>query len=44
MVLNITTEDNYKYKVDESAFTNTSEQLWEIRFQENEKYWTIPFK
>ena len=41
MVLTITTEDDYKYKVEESAFTNTSEQLWEIRFQENEKYFVL---
>ena len=40
MVLTITTEDNYKYKVD---FTNVNpeEHLWEKRFQENEKYFVL---
>jgi hypothetical protein len=41
MVLTITTKDKYKYQVKESIFTNTSEQLWEIRFQENEKYFVL---
>ena len=41
MVLTITTKDKYKYQVKESIFTNTSEQLWEKRFQENEKYFVL---
>ena len=42
MVLTITTEDNYKYKVEEeNTFNNLDEQLWEKRFQENEKYFVL---
>ena len=43
MVLTITTEDDYKYKVENRTFTkvNPEEQLWEIRFQENEKYFVL---
>ena len=41
MVLTITTKDNYTYQVEQSTFTNTSEQLWEKRFQENEKYFVL---
>ena len=42
MVLTITTEDNYKYKVEEeNTFNNIDEQLWEKRFQENEKYFVL---
>ena len=42
MVLTITTEDNYKYKVEERTFTkaNAEEQLWE-KFQDNEKYFVF---
>ena len=42
MVLTITTEDNYKYKVEERTFTkaNAEEQLWE-KFQDNEKYFVL---
>ena len=43
MVLNITQKDNYKYKVEERTFTkaNAEEQLWEKRFQDNEKYFVL---
>ena len=43
MVLTITTEDDYKYKVENRTFTkvNPEEHLWEIRFQENEKYFVL---
>ena len=41
-VLSITTKDKYKYEVkEENTFTNTEEQLWEKRFQENEKYFIL---
>ena len=42
-MLTITTEDNYKYKVEEKTFTkaNAGEQLWEKRFQDNEKYFVL---
>jgi hypothetical protein len=43
MVLTITTEDNYKYKVEERTFTKAKaeEQLWEKSFQDNEKYFVL---
>ena len=43
MVLTITTEDNYKFKVENKTFTkvNPEEHLWEKRFQENEKYFVL---
>ena len=43
MVLTVTTDDDYKYKVEERTFTkvNPEEQLWEIRFQDNEKYFVL---
>ena len=43
MVLTITTEDDYTYKVENRTFTkvNPEEQLWEIRFQDNEKYFVL---
>ena len=43
MVLTITTEDDYKYKVENRTFTkvNPEEHLWEKRFQENEKYFVL---
>ena len=42
MVLTITTEDNYKYKVEEeNTFNNLDQQLWEKKFQDNEKYFVL---